>query len=82
MSASARKVSLNKLVVALSLAGTLLTVASLNAVGMQNDSVPAAQVTEMIAQVRAASAAQAPRAGAFQLGRRLLIEARYGEASE
>jgi tetratricopeptide (TPR) repeat protein len=82
MSASARKVSLNKLVVALSLAGTLLTVASLNAVGMQNDSVPAAQVTEMIAQVRAASAAQAPRAGAFQLGRRLLIEARYGEAYE
>lgn len=82
MSASARKVSLNKLVVALSLAGTLLTVAYLNAVGMQNDSVPAAQVTEMIARVRAASAAQAPRAGAFQLGRRLLIEARYGEAYE
>ncbi len=82
MSASAQKVSLNKLVVALSLAGMLLIVASLNAVGMQIDSVPVAKVTEMIAQVRATSAKQAPTAGAFQLGQRLLIEARYGEAYE
>jgi tetratricopeptide (TPR) repeat protein len=82
MSASARKLGPKKLVVALSLAGTLLVVVSLNALGLQNDSVSAAQVTEMIAQVRATSAAQAPTAGAFQLGRRLLIEARYGEAYE
>ena len=82
MSANARKLTLNKLVVALSLAGTLFVVASLNAAGMQNDSVPPAQVTEMIARVRAASAAQTPTAGAFQLGQRLLVEARYGEAYE
>jgi tetratricopeptide (TPR) repeat protein len=82
MSASARNLTLNKLIVALSLAGTLLVVASLNAAEMQNDSVPSAKVTEMIAQVRAASAAQAPTAGAFQLGQRLLVEARYGEAYE
>ena len=82
MSASARKLTLNKLVVALGFALTLLVVATLNAAGMQNDSVPAAQVTEMIARVRAASAAQAPTAGAFQLGQRLLVEARYGEAYE
>ena len=82
MSANARKLTLNKLVVALSLAGTLFVVVSLNAAGMQNDSVPRAQVTEMIAHVRAASAAQTPTAGALQLGQRLLVEARYGEAYE
>lgn len=82
MSASARNFILKKLVVALSLAGTFLAIATLNAVGMQNDSVPAAQVTEMIAQVRAAAATQAPTTGAFPLGQRLLVEARYGEAYE
>jgi len=82
MSASARKLILNKIVVALSLAGTLLVFASVKAAGMQNDSVTAADVTEMIAKVRAASTAQPPMAGAFPLGQRLLIEARYGEAFE
>lgn len=82
MSASARHFILKKLVVALSLAGTFLAIATLNAVGMQNDSVPAAQVTEMIAQVRAAAATRAPTTGAFPLGQRLLVEARYGEAYE
>ena len=78
MSASARKLTLNKLVVALGFALTLLVVATLSAAGIQNYSVPAAQVTEMIAQVRAASAAQAPMAGAFAFGQRLLVEARHG----
>ena len=82
MSASARKLTLNKLVAASSLAGMILFVASLNVAGMQHDSVAAAQVTEMIAQLRATSAAQAPASGAFQLGRRLLGEARYLEAYE
>jgi tetratricopeptide (TPR) repeat protein len=82
MSASAGKLTLNRLVIALSLAGSLLVVATLNAAGIQNDSVSAAQVTEMIARVRAASADQAPTADAFSLGQQLLIAARYAESYE
>ena len=82
MSASARKLTLNKLVVALGFALTLLVVATLNAARTQNDSVPAVQVTEMIARVRAAPVTQGPTAGALPLGQRLLIEARYEEAYE
>ena len=82
MSASARKLTLNKLTQAFKLAVTLLLAISVNAGGAQNDSSPAVQLADMLRRVRAASAGQSPSAEAFALGQKLLVEARYAEAYE
>ena len=82
MSASARNLTPGKLVVVLSLAITLLVVVPVNPACAQNNSVPAAQVAEMVTRVRAASADEVASADAIALGQRLLIEQRYREAYE
>jgi tetratricopeptide (TPR) repeat protein len=61
---------------------TLTVFAGVKTVPAQNDSVPAAQVVAMIARVQAAPASAAAPPEAMALGQRLLIQQRYGEASE
>jgi tetratricopeptide (TPR) repeat protein len=82
MSASALKSTSFRLVVALSFAGALVVLACVDPAHGQNDSVPAAQVVEMVARVRAASPAEVASLNALSLGQRLLIEQRYHEAAE
>ena len=81
MSASALKFIPVRMVIALSFAITLMVVARVDPAYGQN-SVPAAQVTQIVAQVKAASPGDATLLKAVPLGQRLLIEHRYSEASE
>ena len=81
MSASALKLTPVRLIIALSFAVTLMVVTCVVPAHGQN-SVPAAQVVQAVAQVRAASPGDATLLNAVPLGQRLLIEQRYGEASE
>ena len=82
MSASALKSTSFRLVVSLSLAGALVVLVCASPAPGQNDSVPAAQVVEMVARVRAASPAQVAALNAGSLGQKLLVEQRYAEAAE
>jgi tetratricopeptide (TPR) repeat protein len=80
MSASAPKLTSLKLLAALISAVTLLAVAGANRAYGQN-TVPPERVVEMVARVRLASTGS-PVPDALAVGQRLLIEQRYGEASE
>jgi tetratricopeptide (TPR) repeat protein len=81
MSASALKLTPVRLVVALLFVGTTIALTGRPAYG-QSGSVPAAQVVEMVARVRAASADEVGSLDALSLGQTLLIEQRYAEAGE
>lgn len=81
MSASALKLTPVRIVVALLFVGTIV-LSGLDTARGQNDSVSAAQVTEMIARVRAAVPAELGSLNALTLGQRLLAEQRYSEAAE
>lgn len=80
MSASARKVTPAKFLVAL-FCVALIVAAPKPAYG-QDKSVPPGQVSEMVARVRAASPEGVTKLDAISLGQKLLIEQRYGEAYE
>jgi tetratricopeptide (TPR) repeat protein len=80
MSASARKLTPKRLVLALAVA--LLVCASANPAVGQSDSVPPANVVAMLARLRAASADEQPYADAIALGQKLLVARRYDEAYE
>lgn len=80
ISASARKLTPTRLVVAL--AAALLVCACANPANGQSDPVPPANVVAMLARLRAASADDQPYADAIALGQKLLVAKRYGEAYE
>ena len=83
MNASAHKLTPDTfVVVALSFAVTLTVIAFAIPTYAQSEVVPATQVTEMIARVRAASPSDAAMPNAIPLGNKLLVEQRYGEAYE
>jgi tetratricopeptide (TPR) repeat protein len=79
-SPSARKLPTAKILEALTL-GITLTVAAYPAHG-QNNSVPPAQVAEMVAGVRTKSPEPQALLPALSMGQKLLVEQRYSEASE
>lgn len=80
MSPSARKLTSAKILVALTFAITLIV--AVNLAHGQNNNVPAAQVAEMVARVRTESPGAQASLPALSMGQKLLIEQRYGEASE
>jgi tetratricopeptide (TPR) repeat protein len=81
MSASALKLTPVRLVMALGFAVPLMVIACVDPAHAQN-SVTATQVVQLVARVRAASPGDATLLNAVPLGQRLLMEQRYGEASE
>jgi tetratricopeptide (TPR) repeat protein len=81
MSASALKLTPVRIVVALLFAGTIVF-SGLDTARGQTDAVPAAQVVEMTARVRAAAPGEVGSLNALALGQKLLAEQRYGEAGE
>jgi len=82
MSASALKLTPVGLVVAPIFAFTLMVVACVYPAFGQTNSVPAAQVVEMVARVRAAAPGDVASLDAVSLGQILLVEQRYSEARE
>jgi tetratricopeptide (TPR) repeat protein len=82
MSASSRKLTFTRLVVAFAGALLVCAYAWANPAGVQSDSVPQANVVAMLARVRAATADEQPYADAIALGQKLLVARRYGEAYE
>lgn len=80
MSASARKLTTTRLVLAL--AAAVFVCAWAYPADGQSDSVPPANVVAMIARLRAASADERPNADAIALGQKLLVAKRYSEAYE
>lgn len=82
MSASARNSTAAKLVVAFIFAVALIALIYVKPVHGQTDSIPPTQVVAMIARVQAAPASAATPDDALFLAERLLIQKRYGEASE
>ena len=80
MSASARKLDPRKLILVVSVAITLLAVVPAATADAQSGSVPAAQVAEIVARIRASAANEVESPGALALGQALLVEQRYAEA--
>jgi tetratricopeptide (TPR) repeat protein len=81
MSGSAPRVTSPKMPAVASVI-TLIAIAWVVPARGQDNSVPAAQVVAMVARLRTNSLAQVGSAEALSLGQRLLIEQRYGEATE